>query len=64
MSSNPDSADSLFSQHPVDIVNLQMTEEREGLCLWTASGNSLKKYWIGQRQGSDTSENIIHRLVF
>jgi WD repeat-containing protein 21A len=31
------------------IVALQVTEEREGMCLWAASADFLHRYDLGQR---------------
>ncbi|KIJ62608.1 hypothetical protein HYDPIDRAFT_30208 [Hydnomerulius pinastri MD-312] len=36
-------------EHPVRAM--QVTEERDGMCLWAASGTELYKYSLGQRTG-------------
>lgn len=40
-------------QHPPEhrIAALQVVEEKDGMCLWVASGTELCKYNLGNRSG-------------
>jgi WD repeat-containing protein 21A len=38
----------LTASYKKNIVSMQVTNEREGVCLWVASHENLDKYWIGQ----------------